>query len=88
MIFIGLPLYMLMALHHEMPKESATAEQSLTIKLRWVPVLALFFFKVKVMDQVITYSHKVGPTSYRLTSFLFHVSPPIPGIQLVKNLTL
>ena len=34
-------------------------------------------------------SHKVGVTSYRLTSLSFHVNrPPIPEIQLFQNLTL
>ena len=45
------------------------------------PVLSYDFFKiwpwksrVKVMGEVIVQSHKVGLTSYRLTSLLFHVN--------------
>ena len=41
------------------------------------------------MVQVKIESHKVGVTSYRLTSLSFHVNqPPIPEIHRFQNLTL
>ena len=44
----------------------------------------LWKFKVKVTAQ----GHIVGPPSYRFTSLLFHVNPPIPEILIFLNLTL
>ena len=61
-----------------------------------IPFLRYKFFKiwpwkskVKVMTEVKVESHKVGVTSYRLTSLSFHVNRPFHSlIQNFQNLTL
>ena len=60
-----------------------------------IPEIRLFFkiliwkYKVKVMVEVKVESHKVGATSYRLTSLSSQINrPPIPEIQHYQNLNL
>ena len=42
----------------------------------WILKIWPWKSKVKAMGEVKVSSHNLGPTSYRLTSFWFHVNPP------------